>query len=764
MRQRASVKVNGIVQGVGFRPFLSRQMKACSLSGWVRNSSGGVELEIEGESTDIDRFLDELREKAPALSLIDTVDVEYMDELAGYKTFEIIKSAVREERNTLISPDVCVCGDCLAEMYDPRNRRYRFPFINCTNCGPRFTIIKDVPYDRHKTTMGSFPMCAPCDREYHDIENRRYHAEPTCCPDCGPRLWLAGEDGHETEGYAPELAAALLADGAILAVKGLGGFHLACRFDDPALPAELRRRKQRDEKPFAVMCASTEAASRFAFVSEDERRLLEGHTRPIVLLRKKPGAQLDSVSENNYIGVMLPYTPVHFLLLDELAKLGTDSLIMTSANLSDMPIIYKNEEAVQKLRGIADAFLLNDRDIETRCDDSLLRAFEGRPYFLRRSRGYVPYPLIMKGLRDGGPMVLACGAEQKASFALCKGRYVFPSQHIGDLKNIETFSNYALQISHFRRLFDIDPQIAVCDLHPDYLSTQYAEESGLPLLRVQHHWAHMAACMADNSLDGRVMGIIWDGTGLGTDGTVWGAEFLTGGYDGFERRGSILQIKLPGGDRCTDELWRTGISMLSEAGLDPAGYFDAEQVRAAEAALRLGVNAPRASSMGRLFDGVSAILGIKREASYEGQGAVLLEAAAAEDCGRLYPVRLTEKAQDGGRPLCVFDWRPMLRELCEDLRGGVPVPEIAAGFMNTMVAMAAAVTLRICAQDGTNRVVLSGGSFQNVYMLERLTKALRGLGFEVYTHSRVSCSDEGLSLGQLMIGERHVSGSTSEDN
>ncbi len=772
---RANIRVNGIVQGVGFRPFIHKQISDHSLLGWIRNTSSGAEIEIEGTPERVQLFLDELWTKAPKLALIETVDFDMLPELKHYTEFHIIQSKAEAERNTLISPDVCICDDCLAELRDPGNRRYRYPFINCTNCGPRFTIIKDVPYDRPKTTMGVFPMCPPCDGEYHEITDRRYHAQPTCCPDCGPQLQYYDATGvlladgrdldwkNRAEAYKDpqekdpvKLAAAELAAGKIIAVKGLGGIHLACRFDDPAIPAELRKRKHRDEKPFAIMCRDARTAQRICAVSPAEAALLEGFRRPIVLLRKHDRASLTQISENNCVGVMLPYTPVHYLLFDELEKYGIDSVIMTSANLSDLPIIYKNDEAFEKLAGIADGFLLNDRDIHVRCDDSLMYCVDGREYPLRRSRGYVPFPVTsFKDL----PQILACGAEQKATFCLSKGRYVFPSQHIGDLKNIESYENYAQQIGHFENLYDIRPELAVCDLHPDYLSTQYAEETGLPVLKVQHHFAHMASCMADNNLDEPVIGIVWDGTGLGDDGTIWGAEFFTGDYDGYQRRGSIRPIRLPGGDRVTHEIWRTGLSLLLDADEDPSdllsamsdgsALFSRAQIERIRTQLQLGLNCPSASSMGRLFDGVAAILGIKTEASYEGQGAILLEAAASESCEKVYNHELTEE-----NGLLVFDWRPLIRQICADLRGGTDRGDIAAAFMNTLVAMAADMAERIAEGSGLHKAVLSGGSFQNMYMLARLPRELERRGIQTYIHSRVSPNDEGISLGQLMIAER----------
>ena len=464
--ERVLIHIHGIVQGVGFRPFIHKLVLHYALRGTIKNTSSGVELELEGERAELERFLADLPEKAPKLAVIERVEAAFSDELKGFRDFRILTSRTEEQRNTLISPDIGLCEDCRRELLDPADRRYRYPFINCTNCGPRFTIIKDVPYDRAKTSMSGFPMCPDCEREYHDIENRRYHAQPDCCPVCGPRLFYLDAAGEPTEGDALENARRALRDGKIVAVKGLGGIHLACRCDEPEIARALRRRKQRDEKPFAVMCRDIDTAREICFVSPEEEALLNSFRRPIVLLEKR-NDRLEHLSENGFVGVMLPYTPLHVLLMDG----AFDMLVMTSANLSDTPIMYRNDEAVEKLRGIADGFLLHDRDIQTRCDDSLCFCLEGREYFLRRSRGYVPFPVSIH--EDAGG-ILACGAEQKASFCLSKGQYVFPSQHIGDLKNVETYENYAGQIRHFERLFDIRPARLACDLHPDYLSSAYA--------------------------------------------------------------------------------------------------------------------------------------------------------------------------------------------------------------------------------------------------------------------------------------------------
>ena len=739
--QAAEVKIKGIVQGVGFRPFIHRLVRERGLKGTIRNTSSGVTMELEGEEESIRRFLADLPTEAPPLAVIESITSREIPG-KGFEAFTIIGSERQNERNTLISPDISICPDCLRELKDPADRRYRYPFINCTNCGPRFTIIEDVPYDRPKTSMKAFPMCPDCEREYHDIENRRYHAQPDCCPVCGPEVTYLDAAGCTVPGDALELARNALKAGKTVAVKGLGGFHLACRCDEPSIAAELRRRKQRDEKPFAVMCRDAEAARKICEVSDAEEKILTGARRPIVLLQKRSKGY-DHLSENGYIGVMLPYTPLHVLLFGD----DIDMLIMTSANLSDTPIQKDNEEAVEALRGIADGFLLHNRVIQTRCDDSLCWVLDGHEYFARRSRGYVPQPVTVPRLERH---LLACGAEQKASFCAAKGEHAFLSQHIGDLKNLETLEHYEKQIRHFERLFDIHPELLVCDLHPDYLSTRYAQERAereqIPLRQVQHHHAHMAACMADNGLTGPCIGLIWDGTGLGTDGTSWGAECLVGDYTGFRRLGSILPIPLIGGDRAVKEPYRVAFALLKAAGWETDGIRDAVRL---EKQLKAGLNCPRSSGMGRLFDGAAAILGTKELCNYEGQAAILLEAAAGES-GEHFPVCFVPDEND--TELLRFDWRPMIRALAAERQAGAAVPVLAAKFMNTLIEMAAEQAADAAEKTGIRQVVLSGGSFQNQYVMQRLPNRLHARGLEVYHHRRVSCNDEGLSLGQLMIG------------
>ncbi len=756
------IKIRGIVQGVGFRPFIHRQVKAYEIKGWIRNTSFGAELKVEGETDNVSAFIRDLRIRKPPLAVIEKIHADEY-EPCGFSDFEIIPSFAGEEADTLISPDICTCDDCLKELSDPSDRRYRYPFINCTNCGPRFTIIKNVPYDRKSTTMAPFVMCPACENEYTDIEDRRYHAQPDCCPACGPRLYYRNADGSCIYDEPAGAALEALRKGKIIAVKGLGGFHLACRADTPAFSHILRERKKRDRRPFALMCADTVAVRKICLLSEEEEQLLSSPARPIVLLRKREKASFSHISENDRIGIMLPYTPVHFLLFSEEIK----TLVMTSANLSDRPVIYKNEEALTELSGICDGFLMHDREIEVRCDDSVMWP-EGGGYFMRRSRGYAPYPVT---LESPVPMMLACGAEQKATFSLSKKEHVFPSQHIGDLKNIESYENFRQQIVHFEKLFSIKPEVIACDLHPDYLSSVYAEErsaaEGIPLVRVQHHHAHMVSCMTDNDLTDPVIGIIWDGTGLGEDGTVWGGEFLAGDAAGYERHGSIRPVKLPGGDKAIKEIWRVGLSLLEDAFAQDGdeGICEAVRNRITEDAavpetgagtvrkmLAADVNCPPSSGMGRLFDGVSAILGICRSADYEGEGAILLEAAAGEGCMTEYEAGFYED-ENGVRR---FDWRPMIRGLASDILADIPVSLCAAKFMNTLTAVAADQCIYIRRKTGLDAVVLSGGTFQNMYLLKAVTEALRAEGLTVYHHHRVSTNDEGISLGQLMIAGRRM--------
>lgn len=761
-RRRVRITVSGIVQGVGFRPFLHRLALAHNLTGWVRNTSSGVELELEGTQEALDAFAAGLKSDAPPLAVVETVKLFPLAGLAGYRDFSI-RASQHSDGATLVSPDIAPCPACLRELYTPGDRRERYPFINCTDCGPRFTIIRSLPYDRPGTSMSGFSMCPNCAAEYGDISTRRYHAQPDCCPACGPQAFYLDDKGRPLPGDPIALAQKALAAGGILAVKGAGGIHLACNALDPAAVARLRRRKHREEKPLAVMCRDLSAAERLCRLSEEESRFLQSPRRPILLLKKNTADEHGELSANRRLGVMLPYTPLHVLLLDGSAG-GPDTLVMTSANLPGRPVMTGNDEALTGLQGIADGFLLHDRDIVNRCDDSLAVVYNGREYFFRRSRGYAPQPVTTEPEVSG---ILAFGAEQKASFAAGREHHAFLSQHIGDLKNAETLDHYRSAMQTYLRLFHIQPSLLVCDLHPDYFSTREAEEiarqDSLPLLRVQHHWAHMAACMADNRLDGEAFGIIWDGTGLGSDGTIWGGEFLVGGLQGFRRVGSIRPVRLPGGDAATKKIGRIALSLAWDAGLSPDALPPCESRAPLLAMLEKGLSCPGASSIGRLFDGVYSLLTGRQAAAYDGQAPELLEALADETIpGQVYPLAFYE--EDGLRR---FDTRPLIRAVCADAAAGISPAAIARGFMDALCRMA----LEQCRALNPGRlpVALSGGVFLNQYLLTGITRLLEDAGFSVYTHCRVSPGDEGLCLGQLAIAaaqrsvDSHVSGSTAEN-
>lgn len=735
--------IEGIVQGVGFRPFVHRLAARLGLNGWTRNTAAGLELELEGPAAALDEFRRALDADPPPLAVIEAIRTADIP-ATGETGFAILPSAAGEAA-TLVSPDLAPCAACLEELNDPHGRRYRYPFINCTDCGPRFSIIRRLPYDRHATTMAGFAMCPDCAAEYGDITSRRYHAQPNCCPVCGPRAEYRDAEGNLQEGDPLALAQKTLADGGIVAVKGTGGIHLACRADNPGAVARLRRRKHRPEKPLALMARDLSAAARFCRFTDSEAALLQSPRRPILLLDKLDPTGQPWLSATTRLGVMLPYTPLHILLLDGHSG-GPDLLVMTSANRSGCPVLIDNEDALRALHGIADGFLLHDRPIANRCDDSLAMVWRDTTVFFRRSRGYAPQPILLDRDVTG---VLAFGAEQKGSFAAGRGRHAFVSQYIGDLKNAETLDHYRTALTGALDLFGLQPAALVCDLHPDYASTREAEamarERGLPLRQVQHHWAHMAACMADNRLDGPVFGLVWDGTGLGADGTIWGGECLIGDYRTFRRVGSVRPVALPGGDACTAEIGRTALALATDAGCAEAAP-DFTRRAGVAALLRSGYRCPRSSGMGRLFDGVYSLLTGRTDAGYDGQAPALLEALAeGADPADVYIPAYYE--EDGVRR---FDTRPLIRALCAARDAGTAPAALAAGFQQALCRMALD-QCRVLNPDGLP-VVLSGGVFLNRTVLEGVAALLEGAGYRVYTHRRVSPSDEGLALGQLAIG------------
>ncbi len=749
---RTSVRVEGVVQGVGFRPFVYSLAARLGLAGWVGNDVNGVFAEVEGSAHAVRDFLAALEREAPPLARVERVTAQAMTP-SGAAGFSIVASDRSGRRRALVSADSATCADCLAEMADPADRRFGYPFINCTNCGPRFTIVRDVPYDRPLTTMAGFAMCPDCAAEYHDPANRRFHAQPVCCPACGPRLRLLDAGGLEvagTEMAGDPLAGAVTAlrHGQVLGVKGLGGFHLAVDAASQEAAALLRARKHREDKPFALMVADVGAARELCEVDEAAAGLLTSTRRPVVLLARRPGAPVAGAVApgNRQLGLMLPYTPLHHLLLRDFAG----PIVLTSGNISDEPIAYQDADALHRLGGIADTFLTHDRPIHMRTDDSVVRPVRGREMLLRRSRGYAPEPLTLRG-RFPRP-VLACGAELKSTFCLGTENRAFLSQHIGDLENYETLRSFTEGIEHFQRLFDITPEVVAHDLHPEYLSTKYALElDGVELLSVQHHHAHIASCLADNEEDGPVIGVAFDGTGFGTDGTLWGGEFLLADLVDFERAGHLTGVPMPGGAAAIRQPWRMAAAYLDAAypdGLPGALAVAARNPQAwpdVLALARRGINAPVTSSAGRLFDAVAALLGVRDTINYEGQAAVELEQLADLAERAAYPAAIAE-----GSPLVVAG-PDLMRAAAGELLAGVPPPVIAARLHNGVAAMISRACLLLRERSGLGAVALSGGVFQNLFLLNGVTQLLENDGFRVLVHGRVPPNDGGISLGQAAV-------------
>jgi hydrogenase maturation protein HypF len=764
---RVAIRVQGVVQGVGFRPFVYTLATGLGLAGLVGNDPDGVFAEVEGPPPAVKEFLQRLEREAPPLARIEQVSTRAISPTRSDQSFVIAASTAAGPRRTLVSADTATCADCLRELGDPADRRYRYPFINCTSCGPRFTIVRDVPYDRPLTTMAPFAMCEACAAEYHDPADRRFHAQPTCCPACGPRLALDGTVLANTGGNPIRDAAELLTNGQILAVKGLGGYHLAADASSEAAVAALRARKHREDKPFAVMAADLAAAKDLAEVDAAAAVLLTSPARPIVLLPRHPEAAIARAAApgNRQLGIMLPYTPLHHLLL----AATTRPIVLTSGNVSDEPIAYRDDEARETLKDIADAFLTHDRAIHIRTDDSVARTFRGRPMLVRRSRGYVPEPLTVDSAFPRP--VLACGAELKNTFCLAQGRRAFISHHIGDLENAETLRSFTEGIAHVRRLFDIEPRVVAHDLHPEYLSTKYAldladDDQDLDLIGVQHHHAHIASCLADNGHGaerGPVIGVAFDGTGYGPDGTIWGGEFLIADLAGYERGGHLTPVPMPGGAAAIRQPWRMAAAYLRDAALAdtglPVAKRNADRWAAVTAMAAKGVNSPLTSSAGRLFDAAAALLGVRDTINYEGQAAIELEQLADPAEAEAYPAGL----ETGEGP---FQARgsDLLHALVEDRTGGVPAPLIAARFHHGVAALIEAGCLLLRDQHGLGTVALSGGVFQNTLLLNAAVARLEARGFRVLLHSRVPCNDGGISLGQAMVAANTVAANTVAAN
>jgi len=776
--QGLRIHITGIVQGVGFRPFVYGLARRHDLTGWVRNTSAGVDIEVDGEQAALDAFVKQLRDEAPTLSRIDEFSASFQA-ANGFRSFDIIHSESIPSAFQPISPDVAICKDCLRELFDPNDRRYRYPFINCTNCGPRFTIIKDIPYDRPKTTMAPFAMCPDCEREYTDPLNRRFHAQPVACPKCGPRVtferlqvgMLASSDNAIIE------TRNALAKGEIIAIKGLGGFHLACDATNAKSVTELRDRKLRVDKPFALMLPDIETIEVHCLVSEAERDLLLSSAHPIVLLKRKPGSNIarEVAPNQDWLGVMLPYTPLHYLLFaDSLhpSSFILPPLVMTSGNLSEEPIATDNDETRERLSKLADAFLMHDRDIHIRCDDSVVRVFdqlvivnrqssiENRKsiYPIRRSRGYSPFPVK---LPFEVPQILATGSELKNTFCITNKNYAFLSHHIGDMENYETLKSFEQGVEHFEKLFRVKPVAIACDMHPNYLATRYAfersERENLPIFKVQHHYAHIAASMAEHGLDGLhpVIGISFDGTGYGEDGAIWGGEILIADYKSYQRAYHLEYFPLPGGDAAIKKPARTALALLWSLGMEwdeklaSVAEFCAEDRTTLRVQLEKKINTPMTSSMGRLFDAAAALAGVRQKVNYEAQAAIEFEALADETESESYPFGLNQdKVQVRG----------VVEALVRDVMAGVHVSTTSARFHNGVAVLVRDVAVESRKKFGINEVALSGGVWQNITLLGRTLSLLQRDGFVVYIHREVPANDGGLSLGQAVIAANRLGG------
>ncbi|PLX96921.1 MAG: carbamoyltransferase HypF [Desulfuromonas sp.] len=754
MVTRCRLEIEGVVQGVGFRPFVYQLASRFTLTGSVLNDSRGVEIEIEGEPWAVDAFIKALQTELPPLASISQFRREEVA-LKHDTVFIILASRNQIETRAQISPDTWVCPDCREELFNPEDRRFRYPFINCTNCGPRYSIVTGVPYDRPLTTMADFTMCPRCQSEYDDPASRRFHAQPNACPDCGPQLTFYDSDGRDLPGDPLKNCRDALRSGDIVAIKGIGGYHLAVDASNDAAVQRLRQRKLRDEKPFAVMSRRLAQVMTYAEVDKTEAKLLASVERPIVLLRQKNEFILSSqlAPHNRYVGVMLPYAPLHELLLEE----DFVALVMTSGNRSDEPIAFEDNEARQRLAGIADYFLGHDRRIHIRTDDSIARVMAKRPLLLRRSRGYVPRGILLPA---EGPSILALGGELKNTFCLTRGDRAYLSQHVGDLKNPETHDSFGRLIDHLKCLLDVQPQYVVHDLHPDYFTTRFSEGlSGVELLAVQHHHAHFASCLTENGYEGEAVGIIFDGIGYGDDGHIWGGEFFVGNANGYHRVGHLQEMAMPGGDAATREPWRMALSLLIQTYGDDLPELPLVQRRTPQELKLLrqmieqGINSPLTSSCGRLFDAVAALADLREQVSYEGQAALELEMAlCSKTLEEPYPFEWLSPTEQGkGWQL---DVTPMVRAITNDLNEGGSAGIISARF-HRMLAEACHVFCRMMRQEySLHTVALSGGVFQNRTLTELLVDGLRGDGFTVLTHSLVPPNDGGLALGQAAVAAR----------
>ncbi len=750
--KRIKIIIRGAVQGVGFRPFVYRLADEMKLSGWVINSSQGVFIEAESDKETLEKFIFRVRDEKPPRSYIQSMEFSYLDPV-GYKSFEIRKSKDEGDKTVLVLPDIAVCDDCLNDIFDSENRRYLYPFTNCTNCGPRYSIIEELPYDRHNTTMSEFEMCDECKEEYENPKNRRFHAQPNACPKCGPHVELLDAKGDfmSSENDALIDVIDLIKKGKIAAVKGIGGFHLICDARNEESVKQLRKRKNREEKPFALMFPNLDSVSEYCEVTVLEKRLLLSPESPIVLLKKKNIDKTFSscAPDNPFLGVMLPYSPLHHIILKGL----NFPIVATSGNLSEEPICIDEKETVKRLSGIADIFLIHNRPIARHIDDSITRIISGREMIVRRARGYAPLPMRIE---NGKETIIAVGAHLKNTVALNIGKNVFLSQHIGDLESAESYKAFRNVISDLTDIYDVKPKTIVSDKHPDYISTQFAEGCGLDVYRAQHHYAHILSCMAENEIEGNVLGVSWDGTGYGTDGTIWGGEFLLIEKKSFRRIGHLRTFRLPGGEKAIREIWRTGAGLLYE--IYGNKIFDElksklkkivspKKLDVLKTMLDKKINSPVTSSAGRLFDAVASIIGLDNYASYEGKAAMMLEFSIKNVKNKdSYPFDIIKEKVNDKEYKYIANWEPMIKEIIKDVKKGKEsTGNISAKFHNSL----AGIIVSIAKRAGEKKVVLSGGCFQNKYLIEKTINLLQKKGFQIYWHQRVPTNDGGISLGQI---------------
>ncbi|GMQ65214.1 carbamoyltransferase HypF [Vallitalea maricola] len=743
------IQIMGIVQGVGFRPFVYSKALANNLKGWVNNCDSTVVIMIEGEKNDIKCFIKDMIYNPPSIANIEKIKI-IPCEVKGYKDFHILPSTSTTPTICFLSPDIATCDKCMNEVLNPKSRRYRYPFTNCTQCGPRFSIIKELPYDRKNTTMSMFPMCTDCEKEYNDPSDSRFHTQPNCCKKCGPQVEFIDSDNMKKYGNPIKSAVSMIKQGKIVGIKGLGGFHLCCDAVNNNTVNILRIRKKRPNKPLAIMAKNLESAKKIAYISTKEEQIVTGKQRPIVLLKKRLSNILPSniAPNQRYIGIMLPYTPLHYLLFDE----SLEYLVMTSGNLNGQPLAYKNKEAIESLGNICDYFLTHNREIHMPIDDSVVKVIEDKVMVIRLARGYAPYHVKM----DSNKEILALGGQQKSTVCVLKSKYAVMSNYIGDLGDYDTFERYQKTIDNILNIYKTTPDRLIHDLHPLYDSTKYAHEQSIRHIGVQHHYAHMLSCMVEHNMDKKVIGVIYDGTGLGDDGAIWGGEFFIGDRKSYKRVAHLKYVTLQGGDITVKEPWRSGVSFLCSSEIEPEKYIkgvNRDTIKLLKEALSSDFNCFQSSSIGRFFDGVSALIGLCNYNTYDGEAAIILENNTESGVTQLYSYDIDDTNNE-----LLIDYKKIIKGIIGDVKQGINISSISSKFHNTVIDFTVNMVDRLSKKSGIVDVVLSGGVFQNSYLLSGIYRRLKGLGFNTYFNEIIPINDGGLSLGQIAIEDDEYGG------